>query len=52
MNTSPKLRIKPKFKVGDIVTNISGLYPNIKCTISEVNYDKQCYYYKGSGRRS
>lgn len=49
MNTSPKLRIKPKFKVGDIVTNISGLYPNVKCTISEVDCDKQCYYYKGVG---
>lgn len=38
--------IKPKFKVGDIVTNISGLYPNVRCTISKVNYDEQYYCYK------
>lgn len=49
MNTSPRLKIKPKFKVGDIVTNISGLYPNVKCTISKVDCNKQCYYYKEVG---
>jgi hypothetical protein len=49
METSSRLIVKPKFKVGDIVTNISGLCPNVKCTISEVNYDKQCYYYKEVG---
>ena len=39
-------KIEPIFKVGDIVTNSSGLYPNVKCTISEVNYDEQHYCYK------
>lgn len=42
-------KIEPKFKVGDVVTNISGLYPNVKYTISKVDYDKQCYYYKEIG---
>ena len=39
-------KIKPKFKIGDIVTNSSGLYPNIKCTITEVNEELQYYCYK------
>ena len=39
-------KIKPKFKVGDVVTNSSGLYPNVKCTICGVNYHEQYYYYK------
>lgn len=38
--------IKPKFKVGDIVCNNSGLYPNVKCTIAEVNEELQYYSYK------
>lgn len=38
--------IKPKFKVGDIVCNNSGLYPNVKCTIAEVNEELQQYSYK------
>lgn len=38
--------IKPKFKVGDIVTNISGLYPNVRCTITTVDEEKQCYYFR------
>lgn len=38
--------IKPKFKVGDIVCNNSGLYPNVKCTIAEVNKELQYYSYK------
>ena len=38
--------IKPKFKVGDIVCNNSGLYPNVKCTITEVNEELQQYSYK------
>ena len=42
-------KIEAKFRVGDVVTNISGLYPNVKCTISKVDYDKQCYYYKEVG---
>ena len=40
------LNIKPKFKVGDIVCNNSGLYPNVKCTIAEVNKELQYYSYK------
>lgn len=39
-------KIEPKFKVGDVVTNSSGLYPNVKCTISKINYDEQYYCYK------
>ena len=39
-------KIKPKFKVGDVVTNASGLYPNVKCTIAEVNEELQYYCYK------
>lgn len=39
-------KIKPKFKVGDVVTNSSGLYPNVKCTITEVNEELQYYCYK------
>ena len=38
--------IKPKFKVGDIVRNTDGLYPNIKYTIAEVNEELQYYGYK------
>lgn len=39
-------KIEPKFKVGDIVTNSSGLYPNVKCTITTVDKEKQCYYFR------
>ena len=39
-------KIEPIFKVGDIVTNSSGLYPNVKCTIAEVNEELQYYCYK------
>lgn len=39
-------KIEPKFKVGDVVTNSSGLYPNVKCTITTVDKEKQCYYFK------
>lgn len=39
-------KIEPKFKVGDIVTNISGLYPNVKCTITTIDKEKQCYYFR------
>lgn len=39
-------KIKPKFKVGDVVSNSSGLYPNVKCTITEVNEELQYYCYK------
>lgn len=39
-------KIEPKFKVGDVVTNASGLYPDVKCTICGVNYKEQYYYYK------
>ena len=39
-------KIEPTFKVGDVVTNASGLYPNVKCTISKVNYNEQYYCYK------
>lgn len=38
--------IKPKFKVGDIVCNNSGLYPNVKYTIAEVNEELEYYSYK------
>lgn len=38
--------IKPKFKVGDIVCNNSGLYPNVKYTIAEVNKELEYYGYK------
>lgn len=38
--------IKPNFKVGDVVCNKSGLYSNIKCTITEVNEKLQYYSYK------
>ena len=38
--------IKPNFKVGDVVTNISGLYPNVRCTITTVDEEKQCYYFR------
>lgn len=39
-------KIEPKFKIGDVVTNISGLYPNVRCTITTVDKEKQCYYFK------
>lgn len=39
-------KIEPKFKVGDVVTNSSGLYPNVKCTITTVDKEKQCYYFR------
>ena len=39
-------KIEPKFKAGDVVTNISGLYPNVRCTITTVDEEKQCYYFK------
>lgn len=39
-------KIEPKFKVGNVVTNSSGLYPDVKCTISAVNYNEQYYCYK------
>lgn len=42
-------KIKPKFHVGDVVTNISGLYPNISPTISEINIENQYYRYKEIG---
>lgn len=42
-------KIKPKFHVGDVVTNISGLYPNVSPTISEVNIENQYYKYKEIG---
>ena len=38
--------IEPIFKVGDVVTNISGLYPNVRCTITTVDKEKQCYYFR------
>lgn len=38
--------IEPIFKVGDVVTNISGLYPNVRCTITTVDEEKQCYYFR------
>lgn len=44
-----EIKIKPKFHVGDVVTNISGLYPNISPTISEVNIENQYYRYKEIG---
>lgn len=39
-------KIEPKFKVGDVVTNSSGLYPDVKCTITTVDKEKQCYYFR------
>lgn len=39
-------KIEPIFKVGDVVTSSSGLYPNVKCTISIVDEEKQCYYFR------
>ena len=39
-------KIEPKFKVGDVVTNSSGLCPDIKCTITTVDKEKQCYYFR------
>lgn len=39
-------KIEPKFKVGDVVTSSSGLYPNVKCTITTVDKEKQCYYFR------
>ena len=39
-------KIEPNFKVGDVVTNISGLYPNVRCTITTVDEEKQCYYFR------
>ena len=33
-------KIEPKFKVGDVVTNSSGLCPDIKCTITTVDKEK------------
>lgn len=36
----------PTFKVGDKVTNISGLFPEIGYTIAEVNEEEQYYTYK------
>ena len=39
-------KIEPIFKVGDVVTNISGLYPNVRCTIATVDKEKQCYYFR------
>lgn len=41
--------IKPKFHVGDVVTNISGLYPSVTPTIKEVDILNQCYRYKEIG---
>ena len=42
-------KIEPKFHVGDVVTNISGLYPNVTPTINEVDIINQCYRYKEIG---
>ena len=39
-------KIEPIFKVGDVVTNSSGLWPDIKCTITTVDKEKQCYYFR------
>ena len=39
-------KIKSTFKVGDKVTNISGLFPNVSYTIEEVNEEEQYYTYK------
>lgn len=39
-------KIEPKFKVGDVVTSISGLYPNVRCTIATVDEERQCYYFR------
>lgn len=42
-------KIEPKFHVGDVVTNISELYPNVTPTINEVDILNQCYRYKEIG---
>lgn len=42
-------KIEPKFHVGDVVTNISGLYPNVIPTINEVDIENQYYRYKEIG---
>lgn len=39
-------KAKPTFKVGDKVTNISGLFPEVGYTIAEVNEEEQYYTYK------
>lgn len=39
-------KIEPIFKVGDVVINSSRLYPNVKCTITAIDKEKQCYYFK------
>lgn len=39
-------KTKATFKVGDKVTNISGLFPEVGYTIAEVNEEEQCYTYK------
>lgn len=39
-------KTKPTFKVGDKVTNISGLFPEVGYTIAEVNEEEQYYTYK------
>ena len=39
-------KIEPIFKVGDVVTNSSGLCYDIKCTITTVDKEKQCYYFR------
>ena len=39
-------KIKPNFKVGDIVINSSRLYPDVRCTITTVDEEKQCYYFR------
>lgn len=36
----------PNFKVGDKITNISGLFPDVGYTIAEVNEEEQYYTYK------
>lgn len=39
-------KVKPIFKSGDKVTNISGLFPEVGYTIAEVNEEEQYYTYK------
>lgn len=39
-------KTKATFKVGDKVTNISGLFPEVGYTIAEVNEEEQYYTYK------
>lgn len=39
-------KTKPTFKIGDKVTNISGLFPEVGYTIVEVNEEEQYYTYK------